>query len=258
MTFQTCFIFSTTCSTPLLSFIFFGTVSSYNFHWYLTPPQIEPGSTRLKWSLSNKNLHLALFIAGLAGAGISFIFLLPHWLWILVAVFASFLYSAPMIPHPVSEGLKKIAVGKTFFLSFSWTYVTAILPLVIGGVELQAEHIIFVLNRFLLIYAICILFDYRDRAADKISGIKSIITYLNEKGIDILFWLTISVFMITSVLLGAFISTAEAAALTVPGIILCFLYNSSKRVRSDYRYYFILDGLMMLSVPLVVLAKFAR
>jgi hypothetical protein len=65
---QTAFLFDVSVPFSLYGFVFCGTVCSYNFHWYLTPPQAGGASDKLTWSLSNKPIHLALFIAGLAGA----------------------------------------------------------------------------------------------------------------------------------------------------------------------------------------------
>jgi hypothetical protein len=35
------------------------------------------------------------------------------------------------------------------------------------------------------------------------------------------------------------------------------LYSYAKKTTSDYLYYFLLDGLMALSAPILILAKFA-
>ena len=66
------------------------------------------------------------------------------------------------------------------------------------------------------------------------------------------------VYYISSILLINSLGNLQVMALVVPGIILSLLYYPSKRNFSDYLYYFILDGLMMLSAPLLLLAKFAR
>ena len=149
-------------------------------------------------------------------------------------------------------------MGKTIFLAFSWMHVTTLLPMVIEIKILSSQHIWFVVNRFFYIYAICILFDYRDIEEDKNAGIRSLITYMNEKGIDTLFWGSISIVMFTLFLLLGYFSTAEILALLFPVIILSLLYYPSKKNFSDYLYYFILDGLMMLSAPLLLLIKFVR
>lgn len=258
MTYQSYYLFDKEPSLRLLLFTFFGTITSYNFHWFLTPPETELKTSRLKWTVFNRHIHLILCLAGLAGSIVSFFLLTEYWIWISIGVLFSGLYSAPKINHPLFSGLKKIAVGKTVFLALAWTYVTCMLPLIISNNPLPDEEILFGVNRFYLIYPICILFDYRDRNEDRNQGIKSMITLFDEEGIDRLFWGSVTVFLITTGLLGCYLSVAEVAAIFIPALVLSMLYRSSKKNFSDYRYYVVLDGLMMLSFPLLVLAKFAR
>jgi 4-hydroxybenzoate polyprenyltransferase len=258
MVYQTDLLFDLHPSFKILGFVFSGTVCSYNFHWYLTPPNVGGPTEKVIWNIKNKQLHLILFFIGLSGSFIFSILLIHQWFWLGVTAFVTFLYSAPKIPYPLFTHLRKIAVGKTIFLAFSWTHVTALLPMVIEDPVLSDSQIWFVVNRFFFIYAICILFDYRDRESDKNDQIRSLITMLNEKGIDILFWGTIAVFFITLLLLIPLMDIGLIGALALPGLLLCFLYYPSKNNSSDYLYYFVLDGFMMLSAPLVVLFKFVR
>lgn len=258
MTYQTCFLFNIPFSFALAGFVFSGSVCSYNLHWYLTPPHIEQPSEKLAWNISNKNIHLILFVLGLLGSAVFTLLLIEHWFWLGITATLTFLYSAPKIPHRFFSHLKKVAVGKTIFLAFAWMHVTTLLPLVFQLKVLSSQQIWYVTNRFFFIYAICILFDYRDVEADKKDGIRSLITFLNETGIDILFWGSVLVTFATSFLLLHSFSLIEILALLIPALILSFLYYPSKRNFSDYLYYFVLDGLMMLSAPLLLLVKFAR
>ena len=258
MVYQTCLLFSIPFSTALAGFVFSGSVCSYNFHWYLTPPHVEEPSEKEVWNISNKKIHLFLFVIGLIGSGIFSLLLIKHWFWLGITAFVTFLYSAPKISYPVFSHLKKVAIGKTIFLALAWMHVTTLLPLAIEVKTLGAEHVWFITNRFFYIYAICILFDYRDVEEDRQAGIKSLITHLSEKGVDALFWVSVLIVFITSILLLDYFSITEVVALLIPVIILSLLYYPSKKNFSDYLYYFVLDGLMMLSTPLLLLIKFAR
>jgi hypothetical protein len=51
---------------------------------------------------------------------------------------------------------------------------------------------------------------------------------------------------------------SDAIILTVPVVIMACLYNPAKKTSSDYVYYFLLDGLMAVSAPILILAKFAH
>jgi 4-hydroxybenzoate polyprenyltransferase len=255
MVWQTALLFQLQPPLSLYGFVFSGTVCSYNFHWYLSPPADHASSAKLYWSTKNKPIHFFLFIAG----GIASFFFLwqlkVYWVWLSVSAFFTFLYSAPKLSF--LGWLKKIAIAKTVYLAFAWMHVTVLLPLLIQYPQLSTGAILFTLNRFFFIYAICILFDYRDREQDSKENIRSMVTQLNEQGIDALFAGSVIVTLLTGLLLLTAISRIAVLILSIPVILLVLLYPSSKTNFSDYRYYFVLDGLMMASAPLVVLAKFA-
>jgi 4-hydroxybenzoate polyprenyltransferase len=242
-------------SGRLAAFVFFSTICSYNFHWWLTPDNAAP-SYRVKWTQQNKALHFILYLAGAIGAVIYFFSLFPHWPALCLGALLTFLYSAPKLPQPIFAGLKKIAVGKTVFLALVWMYVTTVLPVLIAHAPWTVACTLYAINRFGLIYAICIIFDYRDREDDRSQGIRSLITFLNEKGIDAVFWLSLGIFAVTGVWLYAcHFSILTLVVLLIPGIIVAALYGEAKKSFSDYLYYFILDGLMMFSGLLMLIFR---
>lgn len=232
---------------PCYLFVFFSTICSYNFHWYFTP-DTPAEEIRIRWTLRHKGLHLFLYITGMVGAAVCVWQFREHWFWLGVAVVLTFLYSAPKIPSYPFTLLRKIAVGKTIFLAAVWTYVTSVLPVVFSAMPWRWKDTLFCSSRFFFIYAICIVFDYRDRAADKREGIRSMITFFSEQGINRLFWGSLGLFVAgTLALYSTGFSTPVILSLLLPGGILAFLYNYSKHHFSDYLYYFVLDGLMMSS-----------
>lgn len=239
----------------LTGFVFFSTVCSYSFHWWLTEDSVLP-SERINWLKKYRNVHVFLLLVGLAGAAWYFWIIRKDWFWLFPAVIATFFYSAPKIPHPWARSLRKLALGKTIFLAFIWTYVTTILPVVTSEQPWLTPFTLFVISRFFLVYAICILFDYRDREDDKAAGIRSLITYLSEKNIGILFTASLLVFGFSSVGLVWYGYTAlNIVLLLIPGVITAFLYNYARRHFSDIFYYLVLDGLMALSALLMLLTS---
>jgi 4-hydroxybenzoate polyprenyltransferase len=236
-----------------LFFVFFSTLCSYSFHWWLTISSVLP-SSRVRWLQKNKNVHLVLLLVGLTGCIVYFFRLIEYWPLLSIAAIVTFLYSAPKIPHRIFRSLRKVALGKTIFLALVWMIVTTALPFLISKVEWKTEFTLFILHRFFLIYAICILFDYRDRQDDIASGIKSLITYLNEKGIKRLFVFSLSVFFLSTILLYPFdFPVLTLIVLLLPGIITAFLYKTAMKNFSDHFYYFLLDGLMAFSSLLMLI-----
>ena len=158
------------------------------------------------------------------------------------------MYSAPKIPHPIFNGLKKIAIGKTLFLAIVWMHVTSSLPLLINGAEWKGSDVLFCLSRFFLLYAICILFDRRDRLYDQSLGIRSLITWMSENNIRRLFYLSLILFGLVSIfLLDYSFRIPEIAGILSPGVLLALLYTYAINSGGDIFYYFILDGFMALS-----------
>lgn len=255
MTYQSFhFLLHENMNWPFAGFVFFSTLCSYSFHWYLTAGSVIP-SPRIEWMKYNRQVHTILFFTGLIGAACFFYYLLPVWPWLLVAAVATFLYSAPKIPHPLFRALRKVALGKTIFLAFVWMYVTTILPILVSGKAWNISFTYFAISRFFLVYAICILFDFRDRQDDKAAGIRSLITYLSEKNITSLFYFSIIVFLVsTLLLLSSGYSTLSVLLLLVPGIITAALYNYARTHFDDMFYYLLLDGLMALSAGLMLIA----
>ena len=239
----------------LLGFVFFATICSYNFHWYLTPRSAIP-SRRVQWTHRHKTLHFVLYLAGAVGATVYFFYLTPFIPALAAAALLTFLYSAPKLPQKIFRGLRRVAIGKTFFLSFVWVYVTTVLPVIVAHASWSASFFLYTGSRFFLIYAVCLIFDFRDREDDKAQGIVSMVTKLNEKNIDWLFILSMIFFFLTSIALSFYHYPAfYILLLLIPGIVLIGLYRKTKRNYSDYLYYVVLDGIVMLSGLLMLIFR---
>lgn len=239
----------------LMGFVFSATICSYSFHWYLTSESLVE-SPRIEWLKRNRIFHLIFFFIGIIGSAIFFFYLLPHWYWLALSAVITFLYSAPKIPHPYFRSLRKVAIGKTIFLALVWMYVTTMLPVIIASERFTIPVILFVVGRFFFIYAICIMFDFRDRADDQAAGIRSMVTWFSERGVNQLFFASLLVFAICTVLLGYYgFSVLRISLLLIPGFIAAAVYNYSKTHFSDYLYYLMLDGLMMFSALLMLVFR---
>ncbi|RYY54287.1 MAG: hypothetical protein EOO09_14970 [Chitinophagaceae bacterium] len=228
-------------------FIFFATLASYSFHWMLTTEW--PGETaRTQWQRANPRVHGVLLLLSLPGAIFFAWQLRQHWPILCLTGFLTFLYSAPKIPHTAFHALRRIALGKTLFLAIVWTMATALLPLETNAGGWPAGALLFALNRFFLVYAICILFDLRDLEYDRRNGIRSLVTWLTPTGVRNLFILSLLLFTATACQMLAFgHSVAAIVNILLPGIATGLLYSTARRSQADMLYYFLLDGLMALA-----------
>lgn len=237
-------------------FVFFATLASYSIHWYLTDETTEITDARTHWLARNKWLHAVFFIISALGCSLFLLKELGYIKWILPAIFLTLLYTAPKFPFHPFRTLKKLILGKTLLLALMWTYVTAALPLLILNQPWKPVYTIFFLNRFTLIFPICILFDIRDKEYDKQTGVKSLVTLLAAKNIKAVFNIFILV-NIASLLLLAFgygFKAVDNFILLIPIILTFSLYNSAIKTKNDYLFYFTLDGLMALS-PILYFLK---
>lgn len=237
-------------------FVFAATLCSYNFHWYLTPV-VPSDSPRIQWNDQYRTLLLILFFAALLVSLYYGWQLRDHWFAMGIGIVATFLYSAPKIPMQPFSWLAKVAIGKTIFLSFVWMYVTSALPILVAGKSWTIPYTLFCLSRFFLIYAICILFDYRDRETDQQAGVKSMITWASEKNVRRIFLTSLALFAIFTLLLYGQLGALAVFLLLIPGCIVLALYRYSISHFGDYLYYFVLDGLMMFSALLMFVLRIA-
>lgn len=236
-----------------MSFVFCATLCSYNFHWYLTPVT-NTNSQRLQWSANNRKLLLALGIAGMAGALFTGWQLRAHWLAISVSVVLTFLYTAPKLPYKPFVWLRQVAIAKTLFLALVWTYVTSVMPVWLSTQHPDAATTwCFILHRFFLTYALCILFDERDLESDKQEGIRSLITFLPEETRRNLYYACLIVSAGCAAMLYPEASGWMVALLIIPILCTAFITGTARRNHSDYLYYFGLDGLVMLGPVLHLL-----
>ncbi|PSL46578.1 UbiA prenyltransferase family protein [Chitinophaga niastensis] len=236
-------------------FVFFSTICSYNFHWYLTPGTYS-SSERIRWGEKYRTLMLLLCGMGMIGSLYFFWQLREHWLVLSGSAMLTFLYSAPKVPHKTFTWLSKIAIGKTLFLTFVWTYVSTLLPALVADHPITVPVVFLTLHRFFLIYAICILFDYRDRESDKKEGIRSLITYLDTKDLNKLYYFSLLMAAVCAGLMGPFISFSAVITLMIPVIATALITRKAQHTASDYLFYFVLDGFMALSALLYLIVAF--
>jgi len=253
MSYYTFEVFDEPVSLTLLGFIFFASISSYSFHSYL-PTTEKDYSEKVKWGLNRRKYFLFLLIIGSVGAAVFLFFLKQDLKLILALLLFTVLYSSPKIKFEKFTFFKRFGTAKTIYLAAIWTLVTVSLPLSAMDINTGNAGMLFFANRFFLIYAICILFDLKDKEYDMQRGIKSIITILDEKKIELLFFICLILFFISSLVFYIFRNSGSVVlTLIAPGSLLLFLFQRSKETKSDYWFSFVLDGVMMLSPVLYLL-----
>jgi 4-hydroxybenzoate polyprenyltransferase len=207
--------------------------------------------------LWQQKIRLIFFFIGAAGV---ILFILPSqiniWLVLIASIFTG-LYSLPLLPVNLPKYIRNAGFIKTLLLAFTWTFVTAYLPMHQAGIDITATlSLLLLFQRFVFMLILCLIFDCRDAATDKIIGLHSLATDLKPSFVN---WINYTLFGLLSIvsffLYKNGLSLLEAISLFVITLICFFVYLLSLQKRGNVFYYFWVDGLMVLSAILTGLAS---
>ncbi|UAY52901.1 UbiA prenyltransferase family protein [Ferruginibacter albus] len=233
-------------------FIFFATLSGYNAYWLLS--KFSFNKTAL-WGFVKKEI-IPVMIILLSIAGMFYCLLQLHLIWYNIAItfLLMVLYSIPLLPIRQIQFTRKAGAVKTILLSLTWAHVTTMIPLQKTIAHLSFAEIIIYLIHFLFVLLLCIIFDKRDVAMDKMKGLHSIATDISAKGLH---YIVVVIFMLLSLLsvsLTQFgIAFHQSSGLLITAIITFMVYILSLKKRGYYFYYFLVDGLMLFSALITYL-----
>ncbi|MVM42037.1 hypothetical protein GO730_37540 [Spirosoma sp. HMF3257] len=247
MCWMTARLFHLKLPARFLLFIFLGTLSSYALHWYLTPTAVNQRE-RNQWNRRHKPTLLGIFI----GSSVLLLALLsqliPYLCYLMPLIVATFLYTAPKIDHRPFRYLRQIAILKTAYLAFVWTYVTAVLPLLLATAAWTATMSLWALNRFIFIYCLCFWFDYRDRDDDRRSRWLTLVSMMTYQRALYMFYGLVGCFTMSLVMLYLHgMAFRSIIGIGSPMLLLAGTVQSIPNWVSDYWYYAYLDGLLILS-----------
>lgn len=237
-------------------FTFFGTVCSYNLHWYSKEKNIfNVASIKREWTNKNKNLIILFTLISFFVCVALLPFLWPHLYWLLLGGMLSLLYTTSKISYYRCIIIKYIRISKTIYLALTWTFITCIIPIIINGEHIQAAEFIFIAYRFLFMLILCILFDFRDREKDRANDLITTVNLLNRPTIKLVYHIVLILGVAVATLWGVIScsSILVVVNLYIPLFFLYFLYEKASISRNDYLYYFLIDGMMIFSWALTAL-----
>ena len=158
------------------------------------------------------------------------------------------LYSVPVMPFKQLHFTRKAGVVKTILLSFTWAFVTILIPLQIPVFQMSNAAVLLFINRFLFMLMLCIIFDKRDAAVDKIRGLHSLATAIKPGSLHYFMALVLLGYIWATLKMTVYqVNSWHVAALIIAGLITQFIYVLSLQKRGYLFYYFVVDGLMFLS-----------
>ena len=247
LAFQTAQLRHFTNSVFVYGFIFFATLCSYNFYWILSRFSFAENVTIT--GLLKKELKAVLLLI-FSAAG----FLFCLWRssipagFVVTAILLTIIYSIPLLPFKFLIFIRKAGVLKTIVLAFTWTYVTAFIPIHKAYLFLDNADLFIISRRFLFMLMLCIIFDSRDIAVDKLRGLRSLATDLKPSTLKLLIYIIFAVLFISNFFFQYYgITIYQSIALQISTLALLIVYFYSAKKQGYLFYYFIVDGLMLFS-----------
>jgi 4-hydroxybenzoate polyprenyltransferase len=162
----------------------------------------------------------------------------------------------PLLPFSFLQFTRRAGVLKTIILAITWAYVTAFLPLQKTYLQLDHADLFIITRRFLFMLMLCIIFDSRDIAVDKLRGLKSLATELRPAALRFLVYIIFTVLFATNFLFMYYgITFYQSLALQVSTLALLAVYFLSTKKQGYLFYYFVVDGMMLFSALATYIAS---
>ncbi len=244
--FQTAVLLHINLTGYLYAFIFFSTISSYNFYWLLSGYSFsgQPVKLFLQQYYSNA-IVLAAGSIGLLYTTFHVTDLLPV---IGLGMVLTVLYTIPLLPFKIFRLARKAGLLKTFLLAFTWSYVTVYIPYSQTPTGNFITLVMLFNNRFLFMLMLCIIFDARDTKVDKIRGLQSLTTIIKPSTVQYIMFGIFAAYIINGIVLRIYYDEMmQIIALLVTGVVTAVVYFFSLKKQGYFFYYFLVDGLMLFS-----------
>lgn len=239
----------------LLGFIFFATLGGYNAYWMISRLSYNQYAS-LGSFLHKTRSSLLVMLSALIGLGFCMTKLHLVMYNTVISIILLSLYGLTVIPFKQLIFLKKAGYLKTILLAFAWTIVTILIPLQISIIEMGHAALLIFISRFLFMLMLCIIFDKRDAALDKIRGLQSMATNIKPLLLHCLIGFIFIGYTCTCYSMKAYaVTIPQVLALIITGMTTLGVYIRSLKKKGYYFYYFLVDGLMLLSALTTGLAS---
>lgn len=235
---------------PVYLLLFSGTLVSYNWHRVLGMTQSG------KLQLKAKPFRYIVLVFALLLMFVSIIFIKKATLLVLIPLaVVTLLYSLPLELPLWYFPLRKIPYLKVFLVAATWSVLTVWLPLAERmNMHNPLQISLIFMERFFLLFPLCLLFDIRDIRRDRELGMKTLPVALSVKTS---LWLSVlSAFIFwTMVVAQSFITMHFYPAILAGLIFILFTGSLLCAKCKTHRNYYVLfvDGLLLLYGGLMVL-----
>lgn len=178
-----------------------------------------------------------------------------EWFYLFIFPLTALLYYGSISPKNPTHNLRSIGWLKPFVISFVWTGVVSIYPLVFHCIENNShfelnwlEQMFFIKN-FIFIAVLCILFDIKDYAADHNNQLKTFVVRLGLRKTLFYIILPLSILGFISFILFTLYRHLPLPRIlinSIPFLMLIIVTWSMQRRKSILYYLAVIDGLMLI------------
>jgi hypothetical protein len=228
----------------LLYFVFFGTITGYNFVKYFGVAKFHHRSLA-GWLKAIQVFSLISFIAMCYYA---YNLKINTLLILSVSGLITFLYAIPLLPmtyfRDSQKNLRQISGLKIYVIALVWTFTTVLLPLVDNDISLNTDAVITSVQRFIFVIVLMLPFEIRDLNYDslKLATIPQKIGVKNTKVSGVLLLI---IFFVLDYFKDDLTSDSILSTLGIVFVTLLFMVFSNK---NQSKYY---SALWVESLPIV-------
>ncbi|WP_366125134.1 hypothetical protein [uncultured Winogradskyella sp.] len=247
LTWMTCLQFGLDYDENVLYFVFFATITGYNFVKYFGVAKFHHRSLA-GWLKTIQIFSLLAFIALCYYA----YHLETHTL-ILIGLLGviTFLYAIPLLPmHYFRDNQKKlreISGLKIYVIALVWAFTTVILPLIDNDISISTDVIIMSVQRFIFVIVLMLPFEIRDLNYDSVK-LATVPQKIGVKNTKITGVLLLIVFFFLEYFKDEVDSKTIVSTLIITFVTLLFVAFSNK---NQSKYY---SAFWVESIPVVWLA----
>ena len=156
--------FDLTYNENLNYFIFFGTITGYNFVKYAGVAKLHHKSL----TDSLKIIQIFSFFCFLGMCYFAYQVPLKTLYFIIPFIILTILYAVPFLSG-FDKTLREVSYLKIIVVALVWAGFTVLIPLINAGTEISLNSILLMLQRFLIVIVLILPFDIRDVKYDAIS-----------------------------------------------------------------------------------------
>lgn len=230
----------------LLLFIFFGTITGYNFVKYAPVARLHHRSLEKRLKL----IQVFSFFSFLCLIWFSFKISFEILLWTGFFGLFTILYALPVFKM---RNLRSVSGLKIFVIAFVWAGVTVIIPVVSADLRFESSVPIEFLQRFLLILVLILPFEIRDLKYD-LEQLGTIPQKVGVTKTKILGTVLLGIVLLLELMKPKF-SSGSFAALSLTILISAIFVWQARERQSKYYASFWVESIPILWLLLLFLIK---